>query len=471
MTWTRTAAQFRYNAGNSAREGGGMERALYHRVDWKLLFAQPGFRWLFTGMFVSLFGTGMNWNGVTWYILEQTGSTVAVSLMSILMMLPGLVVPPFGGVLIDRVDRRYLGVVLDGVRALIVLGTGALLYSGQGRLWHIYTMVLLLGVGFAIYWSTTNALVQEVIPRSQLGGANAIVLIAVQAGMMSAGALVGFIYEHAGISGILGIDGATYLVSAFCLTRLRSGYFPPSHPDLSVLAESTPPLGEPPPGVREQPVIPPVVEPGIAAGFLADLKEGLRYLRHEERVFALGLTYACMMAGVISANVLVVALASDILKAGPRGYGYIEAAWAVGAVSGGLLTSVLTRWQSPFAVLITALATLAVGHTLFPYVPWLGLAVTMNALFGACRALGAVLTQSSIMTMVPRRLMGRTQSAFSVISTLLQVAMSFLLGLLAQQVGLPVAFGVLGMLYGVATLAAVRARSLAVPVHEPRHAS
>jgi len=447
-----------------------VERSIHHHVDWKELFAQPGFRWLFAAMFISLFGTGMNWNGVTWYILQATGSKVAVSVMSILMMLPGLVVPPFSGVLIDRVDRRYLSMTLDVIRAGIVLGTGALLYSGYGQLWHLYAMVTLLGVGFSIYWSTTNALVQEVIPRRHLSGANAAVLIAVQGGMMSAGALVGFMYETTGLSGILEIDGATYLASAFCLLRVRRGYFAPAHLDRTP-AERPPTIEAPASHPRPpESVIPPVVEPGIAAAFVADVKEGLHYLRSEARVFALGLTYACMMAGVISANVLVVALASDILRAGPRGYGYIEAAWAVGAVAGGLLISALTKWRAPFTVLIGALALLAVGHALFPYVRWLALAVVMNAVFGGCRALGGVLTQSSIMAAVPRRLMGRTQSAFSVISTLLQVVMSFSLGWLAQHVGLPLAFGVLGLLYAGATLAAVRARSLTLAMPEIHHA-
>lgn len=447
-----------------------MEREIHHRVNWGELFATPGFRWLFAGMFISLFGTGMNFNGVTWWILQETRSTVAVSLMSILLMLPGLVVPPFGGVLIDRVDRRYLGITLDVVRAGIVLGAAGLLFSGAGRLWHIYAMVLLLGVGFAVYWSTVNALVQEVIPRSQLGAANAVVLIAVQGGMMSAGALVGFVYERASLSGILAIDGATYLASAFCLLHLRRGYFPPAR-HTERLEPKPPTIEAPPPPMQpEETVIPPIVEPGIATGFFADLKEGLGYLRREARVFALGLTYACMMAGVISGNVLVVALASDLLHAGPRGFGYIEAGWAMGAISGGLLTGALVRWRSPGAVLIAALGLLAVGHAFFPYVTWLGLAVVLNALFGACRALGGVLTQSSIMAAVPRRLMGRTQSAFSMISTVLQVLMSFSLGWLAQHVGLPLAFVVLGLLYGGATLAAVRATSLAPPAHEPRHA-
>ena len=119
----------------------------------------------------------------------------------------------------------------------------------------------------------------------------------------------------------------------------------------------------------------------------ADIAEGLEYLRQQPRVLALGITYACMMAGVISANVLVVALAKDLLSAGPRGYGYIEAGWAIGAIVGGLAAGTVAR-KRPYSVLILALATLAVGHTLFPFARVLAVAVAMNALFGVCRALG-----------------------------------------------------------------------------------
>ncbi|HEY2646057.1 MAG TPA: MFS transporter, partial [Candidatus Acidoferrales bacterium] len=169
----------------------------------------------------------MNFAGVTWYVLAATHSTVKVSLVVILVTLPGLVVPPFGGVLIDRVDRRYLGMVIDATRAVIVLGTAALAFTGRLALWELYSMVLLLGVGFAIYWSTTNALIQELVPQERLITANATILIAVQGGMAAAGALVGFTYEHAGLGGILGIDGTTYLISAICLLMLRHGYCPP----------------------------------------------------------------------------------------------------------------------------------------------------------------------------------------------------------------------------------------------------
>src|ERR1700733_11057129 len=213
---------------------------------WTALFRVPGFPFFFVAMFVSLFGTGMNFAGVTWYVLGATHSTVKVSLIVILVTLPGLVVPPFGGVLIDRVDRRYLGITIDATRAVIVLATAALAYAGRLALWELYSMVLLLGVGFAIYWSTTNALIQELVPREKLITANATVLIAVQGGMAAAGALVGFIYERAGLGGILGIDSTTYLISAICLLLLRHGYCAPREIQGNRLVSSSPTIEAPP---------------------------------------------------------------------------------------------------------------------------------------------------------------------------------------------------------------------------------
>ena len=436
-----------------------MEPPLGHRADWRVLLESRSFLFLFLAMFVSLLGTGMNFAGVTWYVLEQTHSPVRVSLLTVLVMMPGLVVPVVGGVLIDRLDRRYLGIVLDLIRGAIVLGTAALIRAGVARLWHIYAMVFLLGVGFAIYWSTVNALAQEVIPRGQYATANAGVLIAIQGGMMTGGSLVGFVYKSAGLAGILTIDGLTYLVAAFSLFLLRSGYVAPqTHRDEE--APSGADLTAPAVAAREDPLGPPLGEPGIGGRFVRDLREAAGYLRGQPRVLALGITYACMMAGVISSNVLVVTLTQQVLHSDARGFGFMEAGWAFGAVSGGLTAGVFAGWLSAPLLLIGALAVLAAGHPLFPYAGSIVLAVAMNALFGLCRAFGGVLAQTGIMEWVPRRLMGRTQSTFSMLANVLQVLMSLTLGYFAQHLSLALAFFVLGLLYGCAVLAAIRAREL-----------
>ncbi len=419
-------------------------------LTWKRLFGQPGFPWYFTGMFVSLFGTWLNFAGVTLYVLAKTGSTVQVSFTVILLTLPRLIVPLFGGVLTDRMDRRYLGIALDLIRAAVVLATAALAWGQRLELWQLYLMILLLGVAFAIYWSTSLALLQEITAAKFLVGANAAVLVAVQGGMLTAGTAVGFVYDHAGIAAILAIDGTTYLISAFCFYRLRQGHFSPvAGRPLAASAEE-----------REEAELTEGVALALdasegAPAIWADIREGLRYLRSHPSVLALGLTYSAMMAGVISANVIVVALAHDLLHAGARGYGFLQAGWALGAVGGGLAALSLEK-RPPRGLLVGSLGVLAIGHALFPYANLLLVAVIMNATFGACRAVGAVVTQSSILRLVPKNLMGRTQSAFAVIATVLQIVMSFALGWLAEGAGLQAAFLVLGALYAAAVMAAVR---------------
>src|SRR3984957_19630051 len=289
------------------------------KPDWRGLFANPGFPFYFVAMLVSLFGTGMNFAGVTLYVLAKTHSTVQVSLTVILLTLPRLLVPPLGGARTDRVDRRYLSIILDLGRAAIVAAAALLAWRGRLELWELYGMVLLLGVGFAIYWSTSLALLQELIPPQQLVTANSAALIAVQGGMLAAGGLVGLVYERAGLAGILAIDGTTYVLSAICFYLLRRGYFAPQSSASHGLFGPT--------DLESQ-----VVESYVVgeSTVLEDIHEGLTYLRCQPAVLALGLTYACMMAGVISANVLVVALANNLLHVGPRGYGFIESGWGLG---------------------------------------------------------------------------------------------------------------------------------------------
>ena len=428
------------------------------RTDWSLIWAQRGFRYFFFAMFISLFGSGMNFAGVSWYILAATHSTVKVSLQVIVATAPGLLVPFIGGVLIDRIDRRYLGVILDFVRGIAVLGTAHIAWHGHLALWHLYAITLITGIGSAMYWANVNALVQEVIPPSQFTGANAAVLIGVQTGMLFAGAFVGFIYDRAGIAGILGIDGLTYFASAWCLYNLRRGYVSPrdhltKYP--REFSEATEATAEALGGVET----PEVAEAGLSLAIYSDLKEGFAYLKKQPEVRALGITHSILMGGIVSANVLIVALAGDVLHSGARGFGFLEAGWGFGAILGGLLASQLPQ-RLRLTLYGLSLAGLAIGHIAMPFLTFLAAAVFFQVLFGFFRALAGVVAQATLMTIVPRHFMGRTQSAIAILTTILQVLMSVALGWVSQKFSIVTGFSLLALMYVGGTISAFRARHL-----------
>src|SRR5271157_2688000 len=434
-----------------------MATAATHRVDWSLLWGQRAFRFFFTAMFVSLFGSGMNFIGVSWYIMSATHSTVAVSWQVIVVTLPGLVVPFLGGVLIDRYDRRYLGVLLDLARGFAVLAISYIAWHGHLQLWHLYFMTLITGTGSAMYWANVNALVQEVIPPSQFTGANATVLVGVQTGMLLAGTFVGFIYDHIGIGGILLIDGLTYFVSATCLYRLRSGYFSPlTHRQYPrEFSESTEATSQ----ALESGENPEVAEAGLSLAIYADMKAGFGYLRQQPVVLALGVTHAMLMASIVSSNVVLVALATEILHSGARGLGIIEASWAIGAIIGGIVTSQLPQ-RLRLPLYVTVVGAMALGNVAVPFVAFLLGAAILQGCFGFFRALAGIVAQSSLMSIVPRHFMGRTQSSFAIFATVLQLAMSFSLGWIGERFSIATGFFLLAVMYAGATFTAMRARRL-----------
>jgi hypothetical protein len=276
--------------------------------------------------------------------------------------------------------------------------------------------------------------------------------------MLFAGAFVGFIYNRAGIAGILGIDGLTYFVSAWCLFQVRRGYVSPreylaKYPhEFSEATEATA-------TALETGEIPEVVEAGLSLSVYSDLKEGFAYLKQQPVVRVLGITHSILMGGIVSANVLLVALADNILHAGPVGFGLLEGGWGLGAILGGLLASQLPqRWRLTLYGL--SLAGLAIGHVLMPLIAFLVAAVFFQVLFGFFRALSGVVAQATLMAIVPRHFMGRTQSATAILTTVLQILMSFALGWVSQKFSIVTGFSLLALMYVGGTISAFRARQL-----------
>src|SRR6202051_950799 len=187
------------------------------------ILQKPELRFVFAANVISMLGSGMNSAAVAWYILQATHSEIALGTFAVLQTIPAMLMLPFTGVIIDREDRRRLVMLLDAARAVVILSVAILAFMGKAKIWELYLMNTLVAAGFWMFWPTITALIQELTPGEEFVHANTFLLAGIQGGWLIAGAIVGFVYNHIGLGGVLLIDFLTYLVSFLLYLGVRKG--------------------------------------------------------------------------------------------------------------------------------------------------------------------------------------------------------------------------------------------------------
>ena len=377
-----------------------------------------------------MLGSGMNSAAVAWTILQRTHSEMALGTFAALQTIPAMLMLPFTGVIIDREDRRRLVMWLDGLRAVVILTVTVLAFVGRVRVWELYLMNTLVAAGFWMFWPTITALIQELTPEGEFVHSNTFLLAGVQGGWLIAGALVGFVYEHIGLGGVLLIDVSTYAVSFACYFAVRQGrHVVPRAVELrhDLQAAET-----------------------AVERFVREMREGLVFLRSHRSVVFLGTSWALFLGAMMTGVVVTAPLSDRVFHAGATGYGWLNGGWGVGAFLSALYTPVLiervgARWSIALAMLLLTL-TMALA----PFSPWLGMAVLLYGLMGSARGVSGVAMNTSLMEQVPPQFMGRVQITFYFFGTFLQVGLGLAVGWIASRVNLAAGFGVIAAVYALA---------------------
>ena len=396
-------------------------------------FGNRPLRFVFAANLISMVGSGMNSAAVAWYILQATHSEMALGTFAVLQTVPAILMLPFTGVVIDREDRRRLVMWLDAIRALIIVTVAILAFQHRVEVWQLYLMNTLVAAGFWMFWPTITALIQELTPESQFVQSNTFLLAGVQGGFLIAGAIVGFIYDHIGLGGVLTLDVSTYVVSFLCYFWVRKG--------------------------RHVVIRPEELRADLAAAetqlerFWREMREGLHFLRDHRPVVLLGASWALFLGAMVTGVVVTPSLSDRVFHAGAKGYGWLNAGWGTGAFISALYAPQLINILGGRRAIAFSMALLAVCVAFAPVSGFLVLAILTYFTMGSARGVGGVAMNTSLMEMVPRHLMGRVQNTFYFCGTFLQLVLAICVGAVAHKVSLVVAFAILACVYGLSFLA------------------
>jgi MFS family permease len=172
-----------------------------------------GLLWL--GQAVSLVGDGIYLVATAWLVLDISNEPGALALVGVAWTLPMVASLLISGVLSDRFERRRLLIAADLLRFAAIGAIAALALADAAELWQVIALVIVYGVGQALFQPAFSAIVPDIVPREQWLQANAVRELMEPLGLRFAGpALGGLMIAVLGVGAAFVVDAATFAVSA-----------------------------------------------------------------------------------------------------------------------------------------------------------------------------------------------------------------------------------------------------------------
>ena len=368
------------------------------------------YRLWFIGQLTSLVGTWMQNIAQPWLVYQMTGSPLYLGIVSFAPAIPALTLTLWAGVIVDRLPKRNLLVMTQTVLMLSAFTLAADYFLGWVQPWHVVILALVNGTVQALDAPTRQAIVVDMVGREDLMNG-----IALNSAMFNSARILG--PSIAGI--VLALVGAGW---CFVLNGISF---------IAVIAGLL---------MMQFPVFVPKPRTGSS---IAQLREGLSYIRHHETIRSLIMLVAVANLFAMGYSALLPAFAQDVLHAGELGLGMMMTAIGTGALTGALLLASLgNSWRK--GVLLT------VGNLFFPimilcfaFSQWLPLSLVFLVGAGFGFMTQNATANTLVQAIVPDELRGRVMSVYMLVFQGFFPIGSLIAGSIAQRFGIP-----LGAIFG-----------------------
>ncbi|GMV49953.1 MFS transporter [Nitrospirales bacterium NOB] len=274
---------------------------------WRLLGTKD-FGCLWAGQVISQIGDGLNKVALLWFVYELTGSALKMTAIGLLQTIPPLVFGPLIGVYLDCLPKKTVMIVVDILRALMVLLIPLFYTLDMLTLERLYVLVFLISIVSTVFGPALASAVPSIVQRSQLTTANAFLQSTTNIGVLLGPAISGLGIALIGAQNVLYVDAATFFVSALCLLPI---HVRDTRKVKGMEALSTP--------------------------VIQDMMVGFRFVFLQHRVvFALMITAVLYNLAISAFVFLLPVVAKELLQVGPMELGWLWSALGVGMLAASL---------------------------------------------------------------------------------------------------------------------------------------
>ncbi|MFE0464240.1 MFS transporter [Kitasatospora sp. NPDC058965] len=376
------------------------------------------FRWWFLGQLTSASGSMTQAVAVSWFVLAQTGNAEWLAAVTVCNWGPMLLLGPWAGVLVDRLDRRRLLLVTQALLLAVGLTLGLLAVSGRLNLWLVLGATVLTGVVTTVDSPARQVYVVDLVGREAVASAVGLWEVALNGSRVIGPGIGGLLLATSGPAACFAANALSYCAPLFVLARL----IPPSGAEQSA---------------------------GTRPGHRVRARDGFSYAWRTPVIRAL-LPMAAASGLIFSMSTSLPALAVRTLHLGGGGYGALMAAFGAGGLVGALLAA---SRPSPDGVLVRWLALAAVGSVLaVAWAPWVPLAFAAMVATGATSIWFIACANTLAQLRTTAELRGRVMGLWGASITGTLPVTSLLLTWTAQHVGPREGFSISAVALAGATL-------------------
>lgn len=282
------------------------------------------------GKLVSLLGTRIMNFAIGLYVLKLTGSGMNFAMTMIVSTIPAIILSPFAGVLADRLDRKLMVVISDGLSGILLIIVYLISRQLGLSLNLVYITVFFLSILNTFFNVTMEASIPNIVDKKRLTKINSYNSSITSLASILGPALGGFIYGFISIENFLLIAGISFIISAISEIFINFNF--------NNIQNSGKPRGR----------------------ILAEIRSAIDYVKGKEILFSILMFTIFINFAFSSYTVAVPHIINLQLGLSSEQYGLIQSAFAIGSLIFSLVYSLLPEKKNAYKYLIYSLGLVSI---------------------------------------------------------------------------------------------------------------
>jgi predicted MFS family arabinose efflux permease len=343
-------------------------------------FHYRDFRILWMGACTSSIGSWMQTMAQAWLVYDMSKSSFMLGLDAFLGDIPIVLFSLVGGVIADRIDRRYILLGSQYVQMTCALLLTALLAFHRVHVWQILCLSFVVGTAQSFGGPAYSALVPSLVEKEDLSNAIAMNSIQFNLARVIGPVIGGIVLKTLGAAWCFGLNALSFVAVIISLYNLRICFNPPR-------------TGE---------------------SVLTSMKQGFGFIRNQGAMVGLIAIAFLMTALAIPTITFLPVFAKEVFHSGPEVYTIFLACSGLGSITGALLVAAAGNVKNKGRIALSMLMLLGTVMAGFAHSRNIYVSYFLLYIAGAALIWAFSMISSLVQLITANEMRGRVMSVYNV---------------------------------------------------------